>query len=58
MLIGVAIPADGSVVPKEAEMKLKYKRLCIEIQRMWNMICIMICIIPVITGANGIVTKG
>ena len=28
----VAIPADRNVVQKEAEKKLKYKGLCIEIQ--------------------------
>ena len=49
-LIDVAIPADR----KEAEKKLKYKSLCIEIQRMWNLKC---TIIPVITGATGIVTR-
>jgi hypothetical protein len=32
-----------------------YKSLPIEIQRMWNMKCM---IIPVITGVTGIVTKG
>ena len=31
-LIDVAIPADRNVVQKEAENKLKYKSLCIEIQ--------------------------
>ena len=31
-LIDVAIPADRNVVQKEAEKKLKYKSLCIEIQ--------------------------
>ena len=31
-MIDVAIPADGNVVQKEAEKKLKYKNLCIEIQ--------------------------
>ena len=30
-LIDVAIPADRNVVQKEAEKKLKYKSLCIEI---------------------------
>jgi len=30
-LIDVAIPADRTVVQKEAEKKLKYKSLCIEI---------------------------
>jgi len=50
----VAIPADRNVVQKEAERKLKYKSLCIEIQRMWKLKC---TIIPVITGATGIVTR-
>jgi hypothetical protein len=49
----VAIPADRNVVQKEAEKKLKYKRLCMEI-RMWNLKC---TIIPVIIGAIGIVTR-
>jgi len=53
-LIDVAIPANRNVVQKEAEKKLKYKSFCIEIQRMWNMKCM---IIPEITGATGIVTK-
>ena len=33
-LIDVAIPADRNVVQKEAEKKLKYNSLCIEMQRM------------------------
>jgi len=53
-LIDVAIPADRNVVQKEAEMKLKYKSLCIEIQRMWNLKC---TVVPVIIGATGIVTR-
>ena len=53
-LIDVAIPADRNVVQKEAEKKLKYKSLCIEIQRMWNLKC---TIVPVIIGATGIVTR-
>jgi hypothetical protein len=50
----VAIPADRNVLQKEAEKKLKYKGLCIEIQRMWNLKC---TIIPVIIAATGIVTR-
>jgi hypothetical protein len=50
----VAVPADRNVVEKEAEKKLKYKSLCIEIQQMWNLKC---TIIPVIIGATGIVTR-
>jgi len=50
----VAIPADRNIVQKEAEKKLKYKRLCIEIQRMWNLKC---TIVPLIIGATGIVMR-
>jgi len=53
-LIDVAIPTDRNVVQKEEEKKLKYKSLCIEIQRMWNLNC---TIVPVIIGATGIVTR-
>jgi len=53
--VNVAILADRNAVQKEAEKKQKYKSLlCIEIQRMWNL---KYMIIPVITGATGIVTK-
>ena len=47
----VAIPADRNFVQKEAEKKLNYKSLFIEIQRMWNLKC---TIIPVTIGATGI----
>jgi hypothetical protein len=50
----MAIPADRNVVQKEAENKLKYKSLGIEIQRIRNLKC---TIIPVIIGVTGIVTK-
>jgi len=55
LLIDVAVPADKNVVQKEAEKKLKYNSVCIEIQRLWNMKCM---IIPVIIGTTGRVTKG
>jgi hypothetical protein len=53
-LTDVAIPSDKNVIQKEAEKKLQYKNLSIEIQTMWNMKCF---IIPVIIGATGIVSK-
>ena len=40
ILIGVAIPADRTVIPKEAKTKLKYMSFCMEVQRMWNMKCV------------------
>jgi hypothetical protein len=43
-----------NVVQKEAEKKLKYNSLGIEIQRMWNLKC---TIMSVTIGATGIVTK-
>jgi hypothetical protein len=49
MRIDVAIPADGNVIQKEAEKKLKYRSSCIEIQQMWDMKCM---IIPVVIGAT------
>jgi hypothetical protein len=51
-LIDVAIPLDKNVIQKEAEKKLKYKNVSIEIQRLWNMKCF---VVPVIIGAAGIV---
>jgi hypothetical protein len=53
-LIDVEIPADRRVVRKEAEKMLKYQRFCIEIQRMWNLKCM---IIPIIIRTTGIVTR-
>ena len=46
--------ADRNILQNEEEKKLKYKSFCIEIQRMWNLKC---TIMPVITGATGIVTR-
>jgi hypothetical protein len=50
----VSILADRNVVLKEAEKKLKYKSLCIEIPRMWD---VKRTIVPVKIGATGIVTR-
>jgi hypothetical protein len=54
LLMDVAIPSDRNVIQKEAEKKLKYKNLSIEIQRIWKMKCF---VIPVIIGTMGIVNK-
>jgi len=54
-LINVAIPSDKNIIQEGVEKKIQYKNLSIEIRRMWNMKCF---VIPVITGATGIVTKG
>jgi hypothetical protein len=50
----VAILADRNTVEKEAVNKLKYKRLCIEVQRMWNLKC---TILPIIIGPTEIVRR-
>jgi len=50
----VAIPGDRNVLQEEVEKKLKYKSLCKQVQRKWNLKC---TIIPVITGTTGIVTR-
>jgi hypothetical protein len=55
LLTDIALPSDRNVIRKEAEKKLKYENLSIEIQGMWNIKCFMI---PVITEATRIVTKG
>jgi hypothetical protein len=54
LLIDVATPSDRNVIQKEAEKKLKYENLSIEIQQMWN---INYCVIAVIIGAMGTVSK-
>jgi hypothetical protein len=53
--MNVAIAAARNVMQKGAENKVKYHSLCIKIERIWNMKCM---IIPVIIGATRIVTKG
>jgi hypothetical protein len=53
--IDVAISADRTVVQKEEEKRLEYKRLWIEFKRMWNLKC---RIIPVTYRATTILTEG
>jgi len=48
-MVDVAIPANKNIVQKEAGKEAKIQGLCIEIQRMWNMKCM---IIPVLIGAT------
>jgi hypothetical protein len=55
MLTDVAMPADRKVTQKKAEKKLKYNGFCIQVTRMWTMQCV---IIPIVTGATGMVTRG
>ena len=52
LLIDVSVPNDGNVTVKQAEKKLKYKSLAIEIGRMWN---VKTEIVPIIVGALGLV---
>jgi hypothetical protein len=54
MLIEVAKPLGWHVIEKEAETKLKYKNFSNETQKLWN---IKFCVIPVVVGATGSVTK-
>jgi hypothetical protein len=51
----VAIPTDRNVVQKEAEKKLTYRSLCMEICRMWNRKCV---IIHVTIGVSRMAAKG
>jgi len=54
LLIDVSIPADRNVTQRETEKKMKWKNLCVEIKRMWNMKCVTV---PIIIGTIGVVTK-
>jgi hypothetical protein len=54
MLIDVVNSGDRNMIKKEDEKILRYKDLTIEIQRMRN---VKTKVIPVIVGANGIISK-
>jgi hypothetical protein len=45
ILIDLATPADRNITQKDAEKKLKYKSLCIEMQQMWDMKCMVIPVV-------------
>jgi hypothetical protein len=47
MLTDTAISGDRNVIKKEAENILKYKKLTVQIQRMWN---VKTKIIPITNG--------
>jgi hypothetical protein len=51
ILIDVAVPSDRNANQQDRKLNIS---LCIEIQRMWKMKCM---IVPIITGAAGTVTK-
>jgi len=53
ILIDVSIPSDYNITQKEAEKRLKYKDLQIEIQRLWQM---KTTIVPVVIGATGLIS--
>ena len=53
-LVDVAIPAEWYIMQMKVEKKIKYKRLCKQMQRMGKMEYI---IIQVVNGATGILTK-
>jgi hypothetical protein len=53
LLTDVAIASDRNIIQKEAEKKLKYKNLNIEIQQKWNMKCF---VITATIGATGLVS--
>jgi hypothetical protein len=55
MLTDAVVSSDRNVIQEEAENKLKYNNLPIEIQSMWNRKCF---VIPRITGVTGVLTKG
>jgi len=54
LLKAVAVTSERNVIENEAENKLQYKNINIEIQRMWNAKCF---VITLIIGASVIVTK-
>jgi len=51
----MAVPPVRNVMQKEVENKLKYKILCLEVERVWNMKGV---IVPVITGTTGMAAEG
>ena len=54
-VIDVAVPEVRNTAQNDVKEEIKYTSLCTEMQRKWK---IKHLIIPVITGAIGIVTKG
>ena len=54
LLVDVAVPCDQNVVTKEAEKRLKYKSLEIEISRMWG---VKAQVVPIVIGALGFVPQ-
>ncbi|KAL1451137.1 hypothetical protein WDU94_003426 [Cyamophila willieti] len=53
-LIDISVPCDKNLISKEAEKKLKYRTLAIEVSKMWNLKTL---IVPVIIGALGTIPQ-
>ncbi|KAI5700120.1 hypothetical protein M8J75_014551 [Diaphorina citri] len=54
ILIDIAVPSDYNITQKEAEKRLKYKDLQIEVQRLWKM---KTSVIPVVIGCTGLISN-
>ena len=54
LIVDIAVPGDVKVEEKENEKSEKYKDLCRELKKLWNVDC---KIIPIVVGALGTLPK-